>query len=116
MFHGIAAFLALAVAADDKPAGGVTFPPKLPGGREAVTDTSADFLKPRGTLRDGVTVAKTPPTVDFLYSPGQPYPGKPWSNWGDSLAAGGKYYAWIGDHLAPAGNAYVYEYDPARKA
>ncbi len=93
----------------------VTYPPRLPGGKEIATDTSPDFLKPPGTLRPGVTIAKTPPTVDFLYFPGQNYPGKPWSNWGDSLAVGEKYYASIGDHLAPAGNAFVYEYDPVTK-
>jgi hypothetical protein len=93
----------------------VTYPPKLPDGKEVVTDTSDDFLKPTAPLRDGVTVARTPPTVDFLYYPGQTYEGKPWSNWGDSLAANGKYYASIGDHLAPAGTGFVYEYDPAAK-
>ncbi len=93
----------------------VTYPPRLPGGKEIVTDTSSDFLKPPATLKPGVAIAKTPPTVDFLYFPGQDYPGKPWSNWGDSLAVGDKYYASIGDHLAPAGNAFVYEYDPATK-
>jgi hypothetical protein len=92
------------------------FPPTLPGGKEVVTDTSEDFLKPPAGLADGVAVAKTPPTVDFLYYPGQTYEGKPWSNWGDSLAAGGKYYASIGDHLAPEGNAFVYEYDPAKRS
>ncbi len=93
----------------------VTYPPMLPGGQEVVTDTAAEFLKPTAKLRDGVTIATTPPTVDFLYYPGQTYEGKPWSNWGDSLAIGGKYYASIGDHLAPNGNAFVYEYDPATK-
>src|SRR5688572_3011288 len=85
------------------------FPPALPDGKAAVTDRTEEFLKPPPTLREGVAVAKAPPTVDFLYYPGQTYAGKPWSNWGDSLAAGGKYYASIGDHLAPAGNAFVYE-------
>ncbi len=95
---------------------GVTYPPELPGEKEVVTDTSDAFLKPPATLRAGVAVAKTAPTVDFLYYPGQTYPGKPWSNWGDSLAADGKYYASIGDHLAPQGNGFVYEYDPDKKA
>jgi hypothetical protein len=94
----------------------VTYPPKLPDGKTVVTDTSDAFLKPADTLRDGVSIAKTPPTIDFLYYPGQTYAGRPWSNWGDSIAANGKYYASIGDHLAPAGNAYVYEYDPAQKS
>jgi hypothetical protein len=112
----LAALLAASgIWASDKPPE-VTYPPTLPNGRAVVTDTSADFLKPPATLRDSVTVAKTPPIVDFAYYPGQTYPGKPWSNWGDSLAANGKYYASIGDHLAPAGNAFVFEYDPATKA
>src|SRR5262249_24843954 len=93
----------------------VTFSPTLPDRKAVVTAPSADFLKPTGKLRDGVVIAKAPPTVDFLYFPGQTYEGKPWSNWGDSLAVGDKYYASIGDHLAPAGNAFVYEYDPATK-
>ncbi|HXG12831.1 MAG TPA: hypothetical protein VNK04_23945 [Gemmataceae bacterium] len=92
-----------------------TYPPSLPGGKAVATDRSDDFLKPTAPLREGVTIARTPPTVDFLYYPGQTYPGRPWSNWGDSLAANGKYYASIGDHLAPAGNAFVYEYDPETK-
>lgn len=91
------------------------FPPTLPGGKTHRTDTSPQFLKPPATLKEGVLIAKTPPMVDFLYFPGQDYEGKPWSNWGDSLAVDGKYYASVGDHLAPAGNAFVYEYDPATK-
>ena len=105
----------------------VPYPPTLPGGRAVVTDTSPDFLKPPLTLRDGVSVAKVPPTVDFMYYPGQTYPGRPWSNWGNGLATNGKYYSAIGDHLAvgakgdpadPArtGTALVFEYDPATKA
>lgn len=89
--------------------------PELAGGKQAVTDKSDKFVTvPEGvTLKDGVAVAKTPPTIDFAYFPGQTYAGKPWSNWGESTFADGKYYASIGDHLAPAGTAYVYEYDPA---
>src|SRR5688572_17596022 len=83
------------------------YPPKLPGGREAVTDTSGAFLKASSRLGAEVTVAKTAPTIDFAFFPGQNYPGKPWSAWGDSLAINGKYYASIGDHLAPGGNAFV---------
>lgn len=93
----------------------VTYPPELPGGKETVTDSSDDFLKPPETLAAGVTIAKTAPTVDFAYFPGQTYEGKPWSNWGDSLAVNGKYYASIGDHLAPQGNGFIYEYDPKTK-
>jgi hypothetical protein len=93
----------------------IPFPPKLPGGKELVTDTSDEFLKPPATLREGVAVAKAAPTIDFMYFPGQTYPGKPWSNWGDGSVANGKYYTAVGDHLAPGGNAFVFEYDPAKK-
>jgi hypothetical protein len=116
----------LAAGAQDRPAAKkgkakapkveVTYPPALPGGKAVVTDTADAFLKAPPGLREGVTVARVAPTIDFLYYPGQTYAGKPWSNWGDSLATNGKYYASIGDHLAPQGNAFVYEYDPARKA
>lgn len=92
-----------------------TFPPKLPDGKDLVTDGTDAFLKPGTTLKSGVAIAKTAPTVDFMYFPGQDYAGKPWSNWGDSIAAGGKYYASVGDHLAPAGDGFVFEYDPASK-
>jgi hypothetical protein len=93
----------------------VSYPPALPGGKEVITVTSEEFLKAPVTILPGITVAKTPPSIDLMFFPGQTYPGNPWSAWGDSLAAGGKYYAAIGDHLAPAGNAFVYEYDPASK-
>jgi len=89
--------------------------PALPEGKVVVTDTSDEFLKPPTTLKEGVAIAKAAPTIDFLYFPGQTYAGKPWSNWGDGVAVNGKYYTAIGDHLAPAGNAFVYEYDPATK-
>jgi hypothetical protein len=101
----------------------VTYPPSLRGGKDVVTDTPAEVLKPPAKLPAGVSVARTPPTIDFLFYPGQAYPGNPWSNWGDSLAVGGKYYASIGDHLSlrkgadpkNSGNCFVYEYDPATK-
>lgn len=96
--------------------------PALPDGKTVATDTSDAFLKPTGTLKAGVTVAKTAPTIDFLYYPGQTYAGKPWSNWGDSLAVNGKYYASIGDHHAAngadkehTGTGRVFEYDPDKK-
>lgn len=91
------------------------FPPKLPGGEAMVTDTSPDFLKPVKELPAGVTIAKTPPTIDFGFFPGQTYAGRPWSNWGESTVHNGKYYCAFGDHLAPQGNAYACEYDPATK-
>jgi hypothetical protein len=93
----------------------VLFPPVLPAGKEVVTDAADEFIKPPAGLKSDVAVATRAPTVDFLYYPGQTYEGKPWSNWGDSLAVGDKYYASIGDHLAPEGNAFVYEYDPQKK-
>ena len=92
----------------------VSYPPRLPGGKPVLTLTSRQFLKPPPALKS-VGVAKTAPTVDFLYYPGQTYPGKPWSNWGDGLAVNGKYYSAIGDHKGPDGNAFVYEYDAGTK-
>src|SRR5262245_44591019 len=86
------------------------FPPKLPGGKDVVTVHSPALLEaPAGIAKD-VVIAKAPPEISFLYFPGQDYAGKPWSVWGESLFAGGKYYAAIGDHLAPQGNAFVYVY------
>src|SRR5947208_11599318 len=118
--RGLSAFLlpvlSLAAFAADKPAAkaapkaapNVTYPPTLPNGAASVTDTSPKLLeRPAGFPAD-VAIAKTAPTVDFAFFPGQDYPGNPWSAWGDSLAANGKYYASIGDHQA-LGNAFVYE-------
>lgn len=82
--------------------------------KSVATDTSADLLKPPPSLGNE-PVAKAPPIVDFLYYPGQTYKGNPWSNWGDGLAVNGKYYSSIGDHKAPEGNAFVYEYDSKTK-
>jgi len=93
----------------------LTFPPKLPDGKEVLTVTSEEFLKAPSTIGKDVLIAKTPPTVDFLYYPCQTYAAKIWSNWGDGLAINGKYYSSVGDHDAPKGNAFVYEYDPAKK-
>ena len=94
----------------------LTFPPRLPGGKTVVTDRSPRFLRRNPSLKKGVDLARSVPTVDFLYYPQQTYAGRPWSVWGDSLAVGGKYYSAIGDHLAPQGNAFVYEYDPVKKS
>lgn len=96
------------------PAIEVSYPPKLPSGERVVTETAPAFLEPPPTLKAGVTIAKAAPAIDFMFFPGQDYPGNPWSAWGDSLAANGKYYASIGDHQAP-GNAFVYEYEPKSK-
>ena len=89
----------------------LTWPPHLPGGKTIVSDTSPEFLKSRSELRPGVSIAKTAPRVDLLYYPEQNYPGSPWSVWGDGLAVADKYYSAIGDHAAPRGNGFVYEYD-----
>jgi hypothetical protein len=96
--------------------GELTWPPKLPGGRTVVSDRGEAFLVAPPGLSADVKIATTPPSVDFLYYPGQDYPGNPWSVWGDSVAVGGKYYSAIGDHIGPAGNAFVYEYDRAKKS
>jgi hypothetical protein len=107
----VASTAALSFAADE-----VSWPPKLPGGKSFVTIQSPQLLKPAGDLQDGVTIAKTPPKVEFHYYDCQTYEGKPWSVWGDGLAIGDKYYSPVGDHLSPMGNAYVYEYDAKSKA
>lgn len=100
------------------------YPPILPGGRRVITDASEEFLKAPMHLKEGVSIAQTPPTVDYMYYPGQDYPGQPWSNWGDGLAADGKHYSAIGDHLAigakgdgthGTGTALVFKYDSATK-
>lgn len=100
------------------------YPPKLPDGKTVVTHRSEKFLQPPDTLREGVSIAKTPPTVDFMFYPRQNYPGKPWSNWGNGSVSNGKYYSAIGDHKAigrgevknGTGTAFVYEYDPEKKS
>src|SRR5262245_48737678 len=100
---------------DKKTSAEITFPPKLPDGKDVLTVTSDDFLKPADTIGKDVLIAKTAPTIDFLYYPCQTYSAKIWSNWGDGLAINGKYYSSIGDHDAPKGNAFVYEFDPAKR-
>src|SRR5262249_1958529 len=93
----------------------LAYPPALPDGRTVATDRAEAFLHPASALREGVVVAATPPTVDFMYYPGQDHPGHPWSGWGDGCTAGSRYYSAIGDHLSPRGTAQVYEYDGATK-
>jgi len=91
-----------------------SYPPTLPGGEQVATVVSPVFLQPPASLKN-VAVAKTVPTVDFLYYPGQTYKGNPWSNWGDGCATNGMCYSSIGDHKAPDGNGFVYEYASATK-
>jgi len=62
---GVLALWVLASA--PAPAQSAWHAPSLPGGQSFVTDTSPEFLKPIGALAPGVTIAATPPTVDFLY-------------------------------------------------
>lgn len=91
------------------------YPPVLPDKKLIVTQTLAEFLKPPANLQDGVTIAKTIPTVDFLFLPGQDYKGNPWSVWGDSCAVGDKFYCSLSDHRSPRGTARVFEYDATQK-
>ncbi|MHA4844953.1 hypothetical protein ACX0G7_12350 [Flavitalea antarctica] len=95
----------------------LTWPPALPGGKTVVTDNSAQFLAKPGNVKlsEGVTIAKTAPEIDFLYLPGQTFPAKLWSVWGDGSTYGSKYYTSIGDHDAPRGEGQIYEYDSKTK-
>ncbi|MFT5123909.1 MAG: hypothetical protein ACI9TH_003181 [Kiritimatiellia bacterium] len=93
----------------------LTWPPELADHQTHRTDSSERFLKPTDTLKPGVAIAKTAPTVDFFYFDAQTYEGHPWSVWGDGLVEGDTFYTSIGDHLAPVGNAFLYAYDSAAK-
>ena len=88
------------------------YPPTLPDGESVVTHTSREFLRaPAGIkLQPGVTIARTPPTVNFLYYPMQRAKDY-WSNWGDGLAVEGKYYSSYGNHKGIGGQSFVCEYD-----
>src|ERR1700684_2897504 len=52
------------------------FPPRLPDGKEIHTVTSDEFLKAPATIDKDVLIAKTAPTIDFLYYPCQTYKAK----------------------------------------
>src|SRR5438132_4872893 len=65
---------------DKKKAADLPFPPKLPDGKDVLTVTSDDFLKAPPTIGKDVLIAKTAPTVDFLFYPCQKYKAKIWSN------------------------------------
>lgn len=91
------------------------YPPQLPDGKTVVTERSPEFLKPGPNLRDGVEIARTPPTVDFTFYPDQNYPGNPWSHRSDGIVVGDKYYSSSNDHLAPRGTAHLWEYDAVAK-
>jgi hypothetical protein len=92
------------------------YPPKLPDDKAFVVDTSEDFLIPGPNLREGVAIAKTPPTITAMYYPGQDYPGNPWCFRAVGIVRGDKYYSALCDHLAPGGTAYLYEYDVSKKS
>lgn len=87
------------------------YPPALADGQSRVEVKSPALLQRAESIKPEVQVASTPPRVEFLYYPGQDYPGNPWSVWGDGLAIGDVYYSAIGDHKGPQGNAFVYRYD-----
>ena len=89
------------------------YPPTLPGGKSVVTECSPALLKPGPNLKDGVTIATQPPTVDFAFYPDQNYPGNPWSHRSDGIVVGDKFYSSSNDHLAPRGTAHLWEYDIA---
>ncbi len=95
----------------------LNWPPVLEHGAVVDSGTSPLLLQPGETLLEGIEVAKTAPQVDFVYYDCQTYEPEPgvWSNWGDGLAVGEKYYSAVGDHSSPGGNAFVYEYDAVTK-
>lgn len=95
----------------------LAWPPTLPNGLHVASDKSNEFITkpPFVKLQAGIEIAKTAPVIDFLYFPGQTFPGKLWSVWGDGSAHGSKYYTSIGDHDSPRGEAHVYEYDSNTK-
>jgi hypothetical protein len=107
-----AALLLASAASEPYP---LPYPPMLPGGQEVVTDTSSAFLRAPPNLRAGIVVSRTPPTIDFMFYPGQDHPGGPWTVWGKGSVVDGVYYSAIGDHLGPRGTAKIYRYDPPAK-
>ncbi len=125
LFVGLALLqLNFAAAADPKPAKPkrdltsrypLPYPPTIPGGASVVTEESPRFLKPGPNLRDGVTIAKQAPKVDFTFYPQQNYPGNPWSHRSDGMVVGDKFYSSSNDHLAPRGTALLWEYDAVKK-
>ena len=95
----------------------LNWPPVLADGASIDSGSSQQLLQGNETLREGVEIAATAPKIDFLFYDCQTYEPDPgvWSNWGDGLAVGDKYYSAIGDHSSPGGNAFVYEYDSTNK-
>lgn len=107
--------LAAIAAARQKAMYPLPYPPQLPGGKTVVTERTEAFLKPGATLREGVAIAKVPPTVDFAFYPDQNYPGHPWSHRSDGIVVGDVYYSSSNDHLAPKGTAHLWEYDGVKQ-
>jgi len=69
-----------------------------------------------------VDVAETPPEIEFMPVSGMTPEYFPrdeigyWSNFGDiTEGPNGRFYFAIGDHRGRDGNAYIYEYDPAKR-
>jgi hypothetical protein len=109
---------------------GVSAQADMPREGELASVESEEFIKPPEGFFDGlkpengaVTVAKTPPRVDFILYPGQRIftdqesaQGARWSIWGDGcLASNGKFYSAMGDHRSPTGECFLFEYDPERR-
>ncbi len=92
------------------------YPPQLPGGQTIVTEQTSAFLKPGPNLRAGVSIAQTPPKVDFGFYPLQNYPGNPWSHRSDGFVKGDIFYSSSNDHLAPRGTALLWAYDAKMKS
>ena len=69
LFYALVATTSLGFAQAKKSESELVFPPKLPGDQQVVTDQSDEFLNPPATIKADVAIAKTPPTVDFLFFP-----------------------------------------------
>ena len=95
----------------------LNWPPVLPDGKTVISGSDDSLLKPTETLREGVKIARTAPTIDFLYYDCQTYEatGGVWSHWGDGLVVGDIFYSSVGDHMSPGGNAFLYGYDMKSK-
>ena len=58
----------------------------------------------------------TTPRIEAVIYPHPDYEGEPWSQWGQGLVLDdGRFLSAIGDEIAPDGNSYLFEYDPATK-
>lgn len=112
------AILVLLLGPRDRAAGAPA--PAAPVSAAALS--GAPLLKaPAEVALGDLTVAGTPPAVDLLVFSDLPAAPKAlWSSWGDGcIAADGKYYTAIGNHLdydAGLGQSRVYAYDPSAKS